>query len=69
MAQVQHVNVQLSAPPETLLLSHLQPSQSMQHMPANRGGQAYNELTWRPIQILFLKHFKEAMARRGGTCL
>jgi hypothetical protein len=30
-------------------------------MPANDGGQAYNELTWRPIQILDLKHFKEAM--------
>lgn len=30
-------------------------------MPAEDGGHAYNELTWCPIEMLVLKHFKEAV--------
>ena len=63
-AQVQQVNVQPSAPPENLLGPTQAPSAFpvfVQHMPANNGGQPYNELTWRQIQMSSLKPFIEAI--------
>ena len=37
----------------------------MGHMPANNGGHVYNELTWRPIEMLDLKYFKEPVVLYG----
>lgn len=34
-------------------------------MPANNVDYAYNELTWCPIEMLDLKHFKEAIISYG----
>lgn len=34
---------------------------SVQHMPAEDGGHAYSELTWRLTEMPDLKHFKEAV--------
>lgn len=33
----------------------------VQYMPANYGGQDYNELTWHMVKMVDLKHFKEAI--------
>lgn len=51
-----------SAPPEDLLgvTQASSPfSVLVQHMPANDGGHAYNELTWCQTEMLDLKHVKE----------
>jgi hypothetical protein len=54
-SQVHHQRIYLG------LHRQLQPSQSLQHMPANDDGHAYNELYWHPIEMLGLKHVKEAI--------
>ena len=55
---------QLSVPSEDLLGATQAPSAFpviVQHTPAYNSDHAYNELTWIPIIMLELKHFKEAM--------
>lgn len=62
--QVQRVNVQQSAPPKDLLRATPAPSTFpvfVYHIPDNNGGHTYNELTWHPIEMLDLMHFKEAI--------
>ena len=60
VAQVQEVNVHLSAPPEDLR-GPTQASSAfpvfVQHVPANDGIPAYNELIWQPKEMLDLKAF------------
>lgn len=60
MVQGRWVRVQPSAPPEDWSGATQAASAFpifVQHMPANDGAHAYNELTWRPTEM----HFKEAV--------
>lgn len=59
---------QLSAAPEASLGPTQAPSTSpalVQRKPTNDGIPACNELTWHPIEILDLKHLKEAVVLHG----
>jgi hypothetical protein len=37
----------------------------MQHMPANRVKQSYVKIGWHPVELINLRHFKEAMVSYG----
>jgi hypothetical protein len=66
--KVQCVNVQPRTAPEDLLGATLAPSAFpvfVQHMPANDGGHDSNELIWHLLEMLYLKHFKEAIVLYG----
>lgn len=65
MIQGQWVSVQPGALPEDLLGAAWGPSDFpvfVQHMHANDGGHCCNEFTWYHIDMLHLKHCKEAVA-------
>lgn len=68
MIQVQPDRIQQNAPPKDML--GLTQASSffpvfVHHMPANDGAPAYNELSWHPVEIVDLKHFKETVLLYG----